>query len=167
MNQIYKNPVVYYVAIPVLTALWSLLILAVYLPNVEENLEKEKNEYEKARKVMEEILTLDPDRLDSAVARAGAAKFDYATAVEEIANSCSISSANYNISSKPVRRTTSGQKTRSAMVVLKKVDVTKFSRFLSTIQLRWANLQCENVTLTRQKGLADLWKANLEFKYYY
>ncbi len=166
MNQIYKNPVVYYVVIPVLTALWSLLILAVYLPNVEENLEKEKDEYEKSRKVMEKILTLDPDRLDSAVARAGAAKFDYATAVEEIANSCSISSANYNISSKPLR-TTSGQKTRSAMVVLKKVDVTKFARFLSTIQLRWANLQCENVTLTRQKGLADLWKANLEFKYYY
>jgi len=167
MKEIYKNPVFYYIAVPSLIALWPLLILAVYLPNVEESMSKEWSEYKRAEKTMGEILTLDRDRLNSAGAQAGAAKFDYATAVENIANSCGISSINYNISAKPVRRATGGQKTQSAMVMLKKVDVTKFAKFLSTIQLRWANLQCESVTLTRQKGFADLWKADLEFKYYY
>ena len=166
MKKMHKNPVVYYIAVPVLITLWPLLILGVYLPSIEENLGEERDEYKRAQKVMEEILKLDPDRLSSAVNREGTAEFDYAKAVEEIASTCGISSTNYNISSKPIR-TTSGQKTQSAMVVLKQVDVTKFARFLSIIQLRWANLQCENVTLTKQKGLSDLWKVDIEFKYYY
>jgi len=166
MTTIHKNPVVYYVGLPVLIALWPLLVFEVYLPNVEKKLVKERDEYKKAQKIMEEILILDPDRLNSSASSADGVKFDYAIAVENIASSCRISSADYNVSSKPAR-TSSGQKTQSAMVVLKKVDITQFARFLSTIQLRWANLQCENVTLTKQKGIADLWKVNLEFKYFY
>ena len=167
MKEIYKNPFFYYIAVPSLIALWPLLILAVYLPNVEESMNKELTEYKKAEKIMSEILTLDRDRLNSSSAQAGTAKFDYATAVEDIASSCGISSMNYMTSAKPIRRATGGQKTQSAMVTFKKIDITKFAKFLSTIQLRWANLQCENVTLTRQKGFADLWKADLGFKYYY
>jgi hypothetical protein len=52
-------------------------------------------------------------------------------------------------------------------VVLKEVDITKFAKFLSTIQLRWANLQCVKVKLTKKKGLRDTWDVDLDFKYFY
>jgi hypothetical protein len=166
MNDIYKNPIFYYILIPVLVALWPLLMLVVYLPDADRSLVKEKEQYAKAEKVIEEILTVDPERLEAVDSNSGVTKFDYAVVVEQIAKSCQIAASNYNISSKPVR-VTSGQKTQAAMVVLKEVEITKFAKFLSTIQLRWSNLQCENVTLTRKKGMLDVWKADVEFKYYY
>ena len=98
--------------------------------------------------------------------KTSAAEFDYANVVDKVATSCKISSTNYELSSKPAR-TTKGQKSQSCHVELKLVDIAKFARFLSTIQLRWANLQCENVTLTKWKGRPDTWKVDLDFKYYY
>ena len=149
-----------------MVALWPLLIWAVYLPQAEENWKAEKARYKKAQKIMEKILDIDPDRLEFADSKTGAAEFDYATAVDKTAGLCRISATNYNISSKPVR-TAGGQKSQGALVVLKDVDITKFANFLSAIQLRWANLQSEKVTLTKKKGLPDTWKVDLDFKYYY
>ena len=151
-----------------MAALWQLFIRGVYLPNAERSWEDEKNQYNKAQKTIAEILTLDPDRLAFADSKRDTAEFDYANAVERTASSCKIPSTNYNISSRPVRtRTSDGQKSQSCQVVLKQVDITRFAKFLSTIQLRWANLQCERVTLTKQKDLPDIWKVDLGFKYYY
>lgn len=166
MKDIYKNPILYYILAPISVALWPLFIWGIYLPDAEDNWQAKKTQYSKAQKIMAEIITLDPDRLEFADAKNIAAEFDYATAVERIASLCRIPSSNYNISSKPVR-TSGGQKSQSAMVVLKQVDITRFARFVSTIQLRWANLQCEKVTLAKKKGLPDTWKVNLDFKYYY
>jgi len=166
MKDIYKNPTLYYILVPVLIGLWPLLTLFVHFPRAEKAWEKEKKQYNKAEKLMAEILTLDPERLDSANAQNGAGEFDYARVMESIASSVGIAATNYNVSSKPPRMT-SGQKTKNATVILKEVDITKFAKFLSTIQLRWANLQCESVTLTSKKGLKDVWKVDLEFKYYY
>ena len=58
-------------------------------------------------------------------------------------------------------------KSQSANVTLKQVDLAKFAGFLSTIQLRWSNLQCSKLKLTTKKGLTDTWDIDLEFKYYY
>ena len=98
--------------------------------------------------------------------KASASEFEYANAVDKVATSCKISSMDYELSAKPPR-TSKGQKTQSCHVELKQVDITRFARFLSTIQLRWANLQCENVTLTKGKDRPDTWKVDLDFKYYY
>ena len=166
MKDIYKNPILYYILAPISVALWPLFIWGIYLPDAEDNWQAKKTQYSKAQKIMAEIITLDPDRLEFADAKNIAAEFDYATAVERIASLCRIPSSNYNISSKPIR-TSGGQKSQSAMVILKQVDITRFARFISTIQLRWANLQCEKVTLAKKKGLPDTWKVDLDFKYYY
>ena len=166
MKDIYKNPILYYILVPTVVALWPLFIRGVYLPDAERSWETEKAQYEKAQKIMAEILTLDPDRLQFADSRTAAAEFDYAIAVERIANLCKIPSTNYKLSS-GIITTSGGQKSQSAQLVLKQVDITRFAKFLSTIQLRWANLQCERVTLTKQKGLPDTWKVDLGFKYYY
>ena len=116
---------------------------------------------------MGEILALDPDRLEFADSQNAAAEFDYASAIEKIANLCGIPPTNYKLSSGIIITSSSGQKSQSAKVGLKQVDITKFAKFLSTIQLRWANLQCIQVKLTKKKGLPDTWDVDLEFKYYY
>ncbi len=165
MKEIYKNPMLYYIGVPAIIALWPLLLWAVYLPGAQKNWLADKDQYIKGRKIMEDILRVDPARLDLAASKT-AAQFDYANAIDQIARTCNISANNYETSSKPIR-SSGGQKSQSALVILKQVDITQFANFLSAIQLHWANLQCEKVTLTRQKGLPDSWKADLDFKYYY
>lgn len=166
MKDIYKNPIFYYVLVPIVVALWPLLIRAVYLPKAQHNWKTEKSQYNKAQKTILTILAIDPDRLEFADSQEAASEFDYAVSVERIASLCGITSTNYNISSKPIR-TTGGQKTEDALVVLKEVDMAQFANFLSIIQLRWANLKCERLTITRREGLPDAWKVDLNFKYYH
>ncbi|UCC23606.1 MAG: hypothetical protein JSW23_06015 [Planctomycetota bacterium] len=166
MKELYKNPTLYYAGVPVIVSLWSLLVWGVYLPDAENKWQAEKAQYGKTQKIIAEILTLDPERLEFAGAEAATAEFDYAVAVEKTASLCRIPSANYRLSS-GVIMTSGGQRSQNAKVVLKEVDITKFAKFLSTIQLRWANLQCVKVKLTKKKGLRDAWDVDLDFKYFY
>jgi len=166
MKDIYKNPIFYYILVPVVVALWPLLVWSVSLPKAERGWDLETTQYNKAQSLILEILTLDPDRLKFADANDADAEFNYANAVDRVATLCRIPPGNYKLSSGIV--ITSGeQKSQSAKVVLNNVDITKFAKFLSTIQLRWTNLQCTKVKLTKDKSLPDMWKMDLDFKYYY
>ena len=166
MKDIHKNPIFYFIVIPAIIGLWPLLLWTVYLPRAQSNWEIEKKRYTKTQKIIDQILTVDPDRLDFAKGRRASAEFNYATAIDQVANQYKIPSANYNISTKPVR-ISKGQKTQNCQVILKQIDIAKFANFLSTIQIRWANLQCEKLTMARKKGLKNTWKVDLGFKYYY
>jgi len=166
MKEIYKNPMLYYIVVPILVALWPLLVWGVYLPRVGDSWNDGKTEYGKARDIMLNILTIDPERLEFVDPNTASTKFDYLVAVDKVAGQCRISSANYTFSSGPVIKA-GDQKSQTATVILKAIDMTRFASFLSTIQLRWANLQCTKVKLTKKKGLPDMWKADLDFKYYY
>ncbi len=166
MKDIYKNPMLYYILVPCMAALWPLLVWAVYLPGAKSDYKQEESQYIEAKVTIAEILGRDPTRLEFADPNKTADKFDYATAVSDIARRCTIAATNYTVSSKPIR-TSSGKKSQSAKVVLKQVPIASFADFLSKIQLRWANLQCDSVTLTQKKGLKDVWKVDLDFKYYF
>ncbi len=167
MKDIYKNPSLYYILVPIMVALWPLLVWGVYLPDVKRSLKKEKAEYGEAQTKMLEILILDPDRLEFADAGSAAAEFDYANAVDRVASFCGIPSTSYKLSSGPII-TRQGKKSQTATVSLKDVDIAKFAKFLSTIQLRWADLQCEKLKkLKKKEGFPDRWDVVLEFKYYY
>jgi hypothetical protein len=166
MKDFYKNPALYYILAPVLVALWPLLIWGVYLPAAEHKWQVEKSQYNEGQKIITEILALDPDRLKFTDVNSTSVDFDYASAIDKTAGSCGIPPANYRLSS-GVIITSAGQKSQSAKVSLKGIDVTQFAKFLSTVQLRWANLQCTQVKLTKKKGLPDSWDVDLDFKYYY
>ena len=166
MKDIYKNPTFYYITIPIIVALWPLIIWGVSLPGANRSLDKELKDYEKAGALMEEILKLDPDRLALADVRVDAEEFDYARAIQQVATICRIPSANYKLSS-GIIMVTSGKKSQTANVALKEVGLEKFAKFLSTIQLRWESLQCERIKLTKKKGLPDTWDIDLVLKYYY
>jgi hypothetical protein len=166
MKEIYKNPTLYYILVPIAIALWPLLVWAVYLPRAESNWKEEQGQYNKAQEIISKILSLDAERLEFADLKSNAAEFDYANAIEKVATSCNVPSSSYQLSS-GILITSGEQKSQNAKVVLKQVDIAKFAKFLSTIQLRWANLQCTQVKLTQKKGLPDVWDVDLDFKYYY
>jgi len=167
MKDVYRNPVLYYIMAPVVMAMWPLFVWAVYLPRAERNWNSEMAEYEQAKEVMTEILTLDPERLEFADPNSSGAEFDYATAVERIASLCRIPPSNYKLSSGIITTSSDDQKSQSAKVDLEGVNITQFASFLSTIQLRWPNLQCGQIKLSKLKGSPDKWDVDLQFKYYY
>jgi len=166
MKDIYKNPILYYILVPVIVSLWPLLVWAIYLPGAEKNAADQQAQYSKAQAIMLEILTLDPDRQQFADSNNATTEFTYAAAVSMAARSCGILPDKYKLSS-GMRITSRDQKIQSANVTLKQIDIVKFAEFLSLIQLRWANLQCNRVKLTKKEGLPDVWDVDIEFKYYY
>ncbi len=166
MKDIYKNPILYYILVPVIVGLWPLLVWAMYLPAAEKSVEDQLAQDRKAEAIMIEILTLDPGRRKFADSNDVSTKFTYDNAVVRIASSCKIPPSKYKLSS-GMLTTSSDQKSQSATVNLKQIDIVKFTEFLSMIQLRWANLQCNRIKLTKKQGLPDMWDVDIEFKYYY
>lgn len=165
MKDIYKNPTLYYILVPIVVGLWPLFVWGRSLPDAERSLKREMDQYRDANDIMLEILDLDPDR--AADSKKSAAKFDYADEVEKFASSCGIRSANYKLSSGPII-IRSGKESQSASVSLKDVDIVTFAKFLSTIQRRWAGLECVQLKkLKKKEGFPDRWDVALEFKYYY
>jgi hypothetical protein len=168
MKDIFKNPILYYIAAPVMIGLWPLLVWAMYLPAAQKDFEDQRKQYERAEPIIVEILTLDPGRLEFADSNDTAAEFTYGDAVDRVASICDIAPSKCDLHSATVM-TARGQKSQSANVDLKQVDITKFAKFLSMIQLRWANLQCEQVKLMKKQDLpdSDMWDVDIKFKYYY
>ena len=166
MKDMYKNPLFYYVVMLVIAILWPVIIWGIYLPASRARYNSDGEQHEKAQQVIEELLTVDPERLDAAKEKGASSSFDYATAVQQAAQFTSIPAAGYRLSSQPVV-TSEGQKSQSANISLEDVDITKAARFLSTIQLRWSGLQCTKVTLRKKKGLPDSWDVDFAFKYFY
>ena len=164
MKDIYKNPILYYILVPAIVSLWPLFVWAIYLPATENNMKDQQDQLREAEAIMMEILTLDPDR--SADANDTPAEFTYDRAVERVAGSCGIPPSKYKLSP-GMPMTIGGQKSQSANVSLSQIDIVKFARFLSMIQLRWANLHCNRVKLTQKQSLPDMWDVDIEFKYYY
>ena len=166
MKDIYKNPLFYYILVPAVAALWPAVIWGIYLPHTRANFSDDKDQYQKAQQLIDELLVIDPERLNFAKGKNASVEFDYATAVQQAAEFCSIPAGNYKLSSGTII-TSQGQKSQSANVMLKDVDITKAARFLSTVQLRWSGLQATKISLKKQKGSPDSWDVDLTFKYYY
>jgi hypothetical protein len=168
IKELYKNPLFYYVAVPVIAAVWVLLTWTVRLPQANRKWNLNRAEYDKTQAIITEILSVDPDRLDFADPnKKSGTEFDYAVAVEKIASLCKIPSTDYRLSSGPVTISTGGQKSQRAKVTLQQVDIKKFAEFLTAIQFRWVGLQCTQLKLQQKKGLKDKWEVDIDFTYYY
>jgi len=166
MKDIYRNPISYYILVPAVVVLWPLLTWAIYLPAADKGLGDQLARNREAGEQIMEILTLDPDRCQYVDSNNVNAEFTYDRAVAMVAGSCSIPSSKYKLSA-GMLITSRDQKSQSASVNLKQIDIVKFTRFLSMIQLRWANLQCDWIRLSKKAGLPDMWDVDIRFKYYY
>jgi hypothetical protein len=167
MNNIHKNPLFYYIIIPVLIGIWPVLVWVIYLPKAQDDLDQNHALYQnKAEPLMMEILNLDPGRLDSVDPNEKTAEFLYDRVVDRISSTCGIPPSKCKLDARQIQET-SGQKSQGANVSLSQVNITTFSRFLSIIQMRWPKLQCTNIVLTHKTGLPDVWDISIDFKYYY
>lgn len=164
MQDIYKNPILYYILVPVMIGLWPLWLRAIGNPSAKNNFHKETQQYKDAEKKIAEILKLDPPRLDYARAQKQADKFDYDTAIAQTVKQCSLS-RDYKLSSGKTRKTRE-QVSQDATLSLDKIEIEKFAKFLSMLQMRWPNLQCTHLKLTKKKNAKDLWKIDLRLQYY-
>jgi hypothetical protein len=166
MREVYKNPMLYYLLIPVLVGLWPLLVWGVYLPRAEQSREVEGGLCVEGQTRAIDILQLDPDRLNTEGKGQIAAPFAYGSAVDRVANLCKIPPSNcpFTISGTMI---SGGKKRQDARVELKGVGIVQAAKFLWTMQSMWATLQCEDVKLTKKKGTPDQWDVDFRFIYYY
>jgi len=162
----YKNPFFLYLIVPVILAIWPLFVWLVYLPAMEKAWARDQEHYKNAQPIIEEILTLDPERVHITEGKGTTSQFDYANAIQKVASLIRIPAGNYKLAS-GMLITASGQKSQSARVSLKDVSITQISSFLSTLQLHWPDLQCNTLKLTKRKDSADSWDADFDFKYYF
>ena len=110
----FKDPNVYYILVPIAVALWALTAGFVLYPKSLKNWEANKAEYEKAQGLMDQLVALQPERLNFKMdENTRAEEFDFIKTVSEFAGKFSISNSNYNLIVRPdVNR--AGRKTQSA-----------------------------------------------------
>ena len=167
MKDVYRNPIFYYIAVPLLIGIWPLSLWLVYLPRAEANLNTDISTYEESKEVMDRILTLDPSQLEFAQSNISEDKFEYGIAVDSAAAKCGILSTNYKFNVRPPR-SVRDQKTQNAQVTLEDVDIVSFAKFITSLQITWPSLQCEKIDLTKKKGaVKDRWDIDVSLKYYY
>jgi len=166
VKEIYKKPIFYYVLVPIVFGLWPIWLFTMGLPGSKKSLDKEINDYTEARKLIGEVLDLDPQRLDYAKTKKTGESFDYTTAIDQATRVCKILPTDYKISSSPIRTIKGGQKNQDAAMTIDKIEIEKLTRFLSVMHMRWSSLQCTNLTLAKIKGEKDAWKVDMRFIYY-
>jgi hypothetical protein len=166
-KKLIRDPKLYYILVPLVCALWPIWVGLVSLPAAQKTWQGDMDLYAQAEKVIIQIHDLDPERFTAAQNQGKAAAFNYPTAVDQVARSCGIPAAEYKLQSSAVMKSQGGQQVQDADVTLKQVSITTFAKFLSTMQVRWADLQCTSLKLTKQKGTADTWKADMKFKFYF
>ncbi len=169
MREFYKNPMLYYVLIPLLVALWPVLIWAVYLPGAKEALGSEASLCVEGQTHVIEILKIDPDRPKFTKDKdtSGQAEFTYGAAVGRVANLCKIPANNCPYSAGGITET-NGKKRQDCVVKLTDVSVSQAAGFLWRIQSLYPiRLTCESVKLQAKKGIKDQWDVDLSFHYYY
>lgn len=167
MREVYKNPILYYLLIPVLVGIWPLLVWGVYLPRAENERGIEGSLCVQGQVDVNDILRIDPDRPIRTTKSLAPTEFSYSAAVGRVANLCKIPPSNWTCNAGNFM-VSSGKKRQDARVKLTAVSIAQAAKFLWTIQSMWpSRLTCENVKLQTKKGMPDQWDVDFSFLYYY
>ncbi len=165
MREIYRNPMTYYLLAPILLSIWPLLVRLMYLPEAKRNLESDCNLCVQGQLHIDDILLYDSGRLDLSKDKAVSGEFTFANAINRTANKCTIPSASCDFTVGGMGG--AGKNTQSAKVTLKAVGITQTASFLSYIQSMWVGLKCDQIKLTKKKGMPNQWDVEMKFWYTY
>lgn len=167
MKEILKNPNLYYIAAPVLAAVWALLAAVVFYPGAVEAYEQDaRPEYEQSQELIEKILTLQPQRLQYSIENGTDRPFDFGEVVTALTTAFKIPTSRYTLNVRgEVNR--GGKNARTATMEVKEIDVERLARFLSTMLSAWPDLKCEKLTLDKAKTGKDNWNVDMTLTYYY
>lgn len=166
MRDIYRNPIFYYLLIPVLVGVWPLLVWGVYLPTAQRERENDYSLLLEGQTSIMEILKIDPQRTNPVDPNRVAGEFVYSKAIDSAANLCGIVASRCSHRT-ALPNTSGGKKRQDARVWLKDVTITQAAKFLSTMQSTWVFLDCDRMKLTKKKGMPDQWDVDFDFVYYY
>jgi hypothetical protein len=161
MQDLHKNPMLYYIMIPLLVLAWPGFMWFKYIPSVTEEREAWKGYVQDANSLIIEILTLDPERLSYSDAKGPSVEFAYETAVDKVARSLRMDK---DVEFRPSAKSKGKQ---SAEVSLNNINITQCSQFLSTLQMHWDGLECTRLSLTNKKTTKDRWDVTMSFIYYF
>jgi hypothetical protein len=163
----YKDPNIYYIAVPILAGLWAVLAGFVFYPNSTKAWDKNRQDYEAIEKQIKQLAALQPKRLEYKIdEKAKPEAFDFFKTVNDFAKIFGIADSNYNINVRPPSKR-AGKQARSATILIKRIDIEKFAQFLSGLLLRWPSLKCEQLSIEKVKNTKNNWKVDLSLTYYY
>ncbi|MHC4854870.1 MAG: hypothetical protein ACYS72_00510 [Planctomycetota bacterium] len=162
-----KDPNVYYILVPVLAAMWAVMAGLVLYPKSVKAWDESEAEYTKAQTMMDQLVTLQPERLAYKVdENAKSQDFDFTKTINEFAGALSIPPSNYNLTVRS-EANRGGRKTRSASISIKAIDIEKLAQFLSALLLRWPDLRCDTLSFSKIKDAKNNWQADISLTYFY
>ena len=167
MKKFYKNTNFYYIMAPAIVSLWAMFTWVISLPAAGGKWEKQKREFESAQEFVIQILEVAPEKLDYEKQEEKAKEFDYVSVVDEFAKQWKVSASNYSLNVGKETKRAGKQTVKSATLSIKPVDIGKFINFLSSVLSQWHKLQCDEITLTKQKTGKNVWKADVKLVYYF
>ncbi len=162
MKDYFKNPNLYYIAVPIAVTAFVIFVIAFSLPAANRKWQKQQEDDKRAKQLITNIVRLDPERLNYKARKGGSGDFDYSEAVEEITKLVKIPSANFR-GGKTLR--SGGKKRKSADISIEPVNIETLSRFISQILLRWPDLECDRLSIDKLPAGKDSWKASMRFIY--
>jgi hypothetical protein len=167
MKDIIKNPTFYYIAAPVLAGVWALLAGLVFYPGAVKAYQADaKPEYQDSQKLIEKILTIQPQRLQYSDEVSTDRPFDFGEVVTELTREYKIPTSRYTLN---VRGEVShgDNNARSATLDIEEIDFGRLAQFLSQMLTTWPDLKCEKFSLKKAKTGKDNWNVDLTLTYYY
>lgn len=164
MQDILKNKMVYYFAVPAVLAVWTIYNSLYLLPMYYEQFGKNVKEYYDAQPLIAQIVNLAPERLIQA--REKGQQFDYDKAIDKTARLCEIPASKITPNIRGVMNL-NRQNIQDATITINEVKITQLSKFVAISLHLWPDLECQRLKLTRLKGPKDSWKADMAFRYFY
>ncbi len=166
MKDYFKNPNLYYIAVPLAATVWVIFVAVFSLPAANSKWEKKQEDYKQAQRLIAKIVTLAPERLNYEAKKNSSGEFDYSIAIEEIRKLVKIPSSNLSLTGRKTLRS-GGKPRRSADISIKPIDIETLSRFVSQILLHWPDLECNRLSITKLPARKDSWNAVVKFIYTY
>lgn len=167
MNKAFKNPNLYYIAIPVVAALWAIVAGFILYPKSVRALAESRDDFENTQKLVKQLVQMQPKRLDFKVDKnAKSEEFDFSKTINEFAKEYGIAPSEYNLvvrgETRKAKRTA-----RSASITIKTIDIEKLAKFLSALLLRWPDLKCDTLSFEKIKDSKNNWSSTISLTYYY
>jgi hypothetical protein len=163
MRDVYKNPILYYLLIPVLVGLWPLLVWRVYLPRNQHQRDVEQSLLVEGQGHIVDILLLDPKKLDLVGSEAVAEEFSFGRATDRVANLCTIPAGSCTYSGGGIMKVSG--KERQEGRSNRQCEYASANSF--GFQSMRAGLTCEQAEFRKKKGMSDQWDVDFKFVYYY
>ncbi len=161
-----KNPNFYYVSVPGICVLWAFYMWAFAVPNAEDKWEKTQSNYIRAQEQITRILMLDPSRLEFEGEQEDQGKFDFSMVFEQFARTNSIPSSAYSLQAgREIKR--GGRVSKTANVKVDEISIEKIANFFSTVMLRWPDLQCDQLKISKVSGGPNVWDVSMRLTYYF